>query len=60
MVFWTFLLKKYQVWKTYRETYAELANLDDRTLADINVVRGDIEGISRRAARRLAARRFAA
>lgn len=50
MLFWTFLLKKYQVWKTYRETYAELENLDDRTLADINVRRGDIERISRRAA----------
>lgn len=50
MLFWTFLLKKYRAWRTYRATLAELSGLDDRSLADINVVRGDIHAISRKAA----------
>jgi uncharacterized protein YjiS (DUF1127 family) len=55
MLFWSFLIKRYQVWKIYRSTYAELANLDDRTLADINVGRSEIAAISRRAALRAVA-----
>jgi uncharacterized protein YjiS (DUF1127 family) len=51
MLFWTFLLKRYRMWRVYRETFSELANLDDRTLVDLNIGRGDIEFISRRAAR---------
>lgn len=51
MLFWAFLLKRYRTWRVYRETFAELANLDDRTLADLNLGRGDIESVSRRAAR---------
>lgn len=50
MAFWAFLLKKYRVWRSYRATVAELGGLDDRTLRDINVARGDICGIARRAA----------
>lgn len=50
MLFWTFLLKRYRTWKTYRATVAELTKLDDRTLADINVGRSEIDGIARRAA----------
>lgn len=55
MLFWTFLLKRYRMWRIYRETFTELADLDDRTLADLNIGRGDIETISRRAARQAVA-----
>ena len=51
MLFWAFLLKRFRMWKIYRETFSELANLDDHTLTDLNIGRGDIEFISRRAAR---------
>lgn len=51
MLFWAFMLKRYRTWRIYRETFSELANLDDRTLSDLNIGRGDIELISRRAAR---------
>ena len=30
----------------YRRTYAELAQLDDRTLADVGITRGDIPAIA--------------
>ncbi|MBL8839000.1 MAG: DUF1127 domain-containing protein [Alphaproteobacteria bacterium] len=30
----------------YRRTYAELAQLDDRTLADLGITRGDIPAIA--------------
>ncbi|MDR4305290.1 DUF1127 domain-containing protein [Chelatococcus sambhunathii] len=55
MLLWAFLLKKYRAWRIYRETYTELAGLDDRTLADINVARGDISRIAHRAALQVAA-----
>ncbi|GLK80848.1 MULTISPECIES: DUF1127 domain-containing protein [Methylopila] len=51
MLFWAFLLKRYRMWRVYRETFVELTSLDDRTLADVNLGRGDIERVARRAAR---------
>jgi len=50
MIFWAFLLKRYRMWRVYRETFEQLATLDERTLRDINIGRNDIETISRRAA----------
>ena len=44
------VLAAYRRWKTYRDTYDELATLDDRTLADLNINRDDIESVARRAA----------
>ena len=50
MLFWAFLLKRYRAWKTYRETYDALANLDVSARADIGVSWLDIESVARRAA----------
>ncbi|MFJ5487213.1 DUF1127 domain-containing protein [Hansschlegelia beijingensis] len=50
MLFWTFLLKRYRTWRSYRATFAKLASLDGRTLADINVARSEIPLVARRAA----------
>jgi len=50
MLFWTFLLNRYRTWKRYRATFAQLASLDDRALADINVARSEIPVVARRAA----------
>lgn len=55
MLFWAFLLKRYKMWRVYRETFAQLAELDDRALADINLRRDDIGAVSRRAALGVAA-----
>ncbi|MGA0531708.1 DUF1127 domain-containing protein [Hansschlegelia sp. KR7-227] len=52
MLFWAFLLKKFRFWSVYNSTYNELAHLDDRTLADINVRRAEIGTTARRAALR--------
>lgn len=48
------ILRAVRRWKAYRETYAELANLDDRTLADLNIQRGDLEFVARKAAAQVA------
>ncbi|HVI27574.1 DUF1127 domain-containing protein [Hansschlegelia sp.] len=50
MLFWTFLLNRFRTWKRYRATFAQLASLDDRALADIDVARSQIPLIARRAA----------
>lgn len=50
MLFWAFLLKRYRAWRTYRETYAALANLDVRSRADIGVTWNEIDAVARRAA----------
>ncbi|MBB3972078.1 DUF1127 domain-containing protein [Hansschlegelia beijingensis] len=50
MLFWTFLLKRYRTWRSYRATLEELASLDDRALADINVARSEIPRVARQAA----------
>lgn len=50
MLFRGLLLQRYRAWKLYRETYAALAALDLRTLADIGVSWADIKTAARRAA----------
>jgi len=54
MTLMAMLLRAYRRWKTYRHTYDELSALDDRTLADLNLQRGDIEYIARDSARQVA------
>jgi uncharacterized protein YjiS (DUF1127 family) len=36
----------YQVWREYQDTYSELAQLDDRMLADIGINRSDIPRVA--------------
>lgn len=36
----------YKVWREYQETYQELAQLDDRMLADIGITRSDIPRVA--------------
>ncbi|MBB6309003.1 DUF1127 domain-containing protein [Xanthobacter tagetidis] len=50
MVLWGFLAQQLRRWQVYRNTVVELSKLDDRTLADINVSRGEIRSVARRAA----------
>lgn len=50
MLFWGFIAKQARRWQAYRRTVAELSLLDDRSLADINVSRGEIDRVARRAA----------
>jgi uncharacterized protein YjiS (DUF1127 family) len=44
------LIRAYKRWNTYRKTYAELAQLDDRTLQDLNLRRSEIDWVARSAA----------
>ena len=48
------LLRAYRRWKAYRETFSELSHLDDRTLADLNLRRGDIDNVARDIAQKVA------
>lgn len=50
MLLWGYVLRQIKRWRMYRQTYNELAALDDRTLADINVSRAEIPGIASHAA----------
>ncbi|MEP9351265.1 DUF1127 domain-containing protein [Xanthobacter sp. KR7-225] len=50
MIIWGFLARRLREWRLYRLTVAELSELDDRSLADINVSRSDIHSVARRAA----------
>lgn len=50
MLLWGFILRQFKRWRAYRQAYNELAALDDRTLADINISRSEIPGIARHAA----------
>ena len=38
--------KKYNSWKQYRETYAELSRLSNRELNDLGIARCDIKFIA--------------
>jgi uncharacterized protein YjiS (DUF1127 family) len=44
------LIRAYRRWSTYRQTYAELSQLDDRTLQDLNLRRSEIDWVARSAA----------
>lgn len=50
MLIFGLIAKQIRRWQAYRRTLAELSVLDDRTLADINVARGDIVRVARHAA----------
>ncbi|ADH89526.1 protein of unknown function DUF1127 [Ancylobacter novellus DSM 506] len=50
MLLWGLVAKQIRRWQAYRRTILELSQLDDRTLADINVSRGEIVNVARRAA----------
>jgi uncharacterized protein YjiS (DUF1127 family) len=45
------LKTRYSTWKRYNRTVAELSALSSRELADLGIVRADIEQIARSAAR---------
>jgi uncharacterized protein YjiS (DUF1127 family) len=51
MLIWGLITEKYRRWRTYRRTYDELSRLDDRSLADLNIARTDIDSVARRASR---------
>ncbi|HSI40085.1 MAG TPA: DUF1127 domain-containing protein [Xanthobacteraceae bacterium] len=50
MLLWGYVARQVRRWHAYRRTLAELSVLDDRTLADIAISRGDIGSVARRAA----------
>jgi len=50
MLLWGLVAKQIRRWQAYRRTMLELSQLDDRTLADINVSRSEITSVARRAA----------
>ncbi|WAC25933.1 DUF1127 domain-containing protein [Ancylobacter sp. SL191] len=50
MLLWGLVAKQIRRWQAYRRTVLELSQLDDRTLADINVTRGEIVRVARQAA----------
>ena len=50
MLLWGQIAKQIRRYQAYRRTLAELSQLDDRTLADINISRGEIVSVARRAA----------
>jgi len=49
MLLWGFLARQFRRWQVYNRTVAELSQLDDRSLADINVTRGEIRAVARHA-----------
>lgn len=50
MLLWGLVAKQIRRWQAYRRTVLELSQLDDRTLADINVTRDEIVHVARQAA----------
>ena len=51
MLIWPYLVTVWRRWRTYRRTKAELMQLDDRSLTDINLTRAEIDAVAREAAR---------
>jgi Uncharacterized conserved small protein len=49
-MFVTYILSKIRAYRLYRETVRELAQLSDRELADLGIVRYDIDRVARQAA----------
>lgn len=41
------LVRKYNSWQKYRQTYDELSRLSNRELSDLGIGRGDIDFIAR-------------
>ncbi|MGU3493784.1 DUF1127 domain-containing protein [Xanthobacteraceae bacterium A53D] len=54
MIIWGYIARTVRRWNAYNRTIAELSQLDDRTLGDINVTRGEIRSIARVAALQVA------
>lgn len=50
MLLWGLLARQFRRWQVYNRTMAELSQLDDRSLADINVSRSEIRSVARNAA----------
>ena len=50
MLLWGILARQFRRWQMYNRTVNELAKLDDRSLADINVSRSEIRAVARHAA----------
>ncbi|MFG1344663.1 DUF1127 domain-containing protein [Xanthobacter autotrophicus DSM 431] len=50
MFLWGALARYFRRWQVYNRTVAELSELDDRSLADINVSRSEIRVVARHAA----------
>ncbi len=50
MLIWGYIARSVRRWNAYNRTIAELSQLDDRTLGDINVSRSEIRSIARHAA----------
>ncbi len=48
-MFLTHIAKSYRRWRLYRQTLAELSLLDDRSLADLGMVRSELPGVAQRA-----------
>lgn len=49
MILWGLLARQFRRWQVYSQTVAELSQLDDRSLADINVSRSEIRALARQA-----------
>jgi uncharacterized protein YjiS (DUF1127 family) len=43
------IIASYKTWRKYRETYKELARLNNRELADLGIHRGEIERVAKQA-----------
>ncbi|WP_341990174.1 DUF1127 domain-containing protein [Azorhizobium sp. AG788] len=50
MLIWGYIARQVRRWNAYNRTVAELSQLDDRTLSDINVSRSEIRSIAHHAA----------
>jgi len=50
MLLWGFIAKQIRRYTAYQRTLSELSRLDDRALSDINLTRGEIARVARRAA----------
>jgi len=49
MLLWGFIARQFRRWQVYNRTVAELSQLDDRSLSDINVSRSEIRSVARSA-----------
>lgn len=49
MLVW--IVNAYRQWRLYRQTVDELGRLDDRMLSDLNITRGEISYVARKAVR---------
>lgn len=50
MLIWGSFARLLRRWQVYNRTVAELSQLDDRSLADINITRSEIRSVARQTA----------